>query len=100
MIPLVDVADGIEYSQQGITQLYERNIELLKDDSQDNVMITGDQVAPTSHVNLTRDGVIGLLMQTNYQRMKNPDKREKILSFQKWAKNTLGMVMDGKIQPA
>ena len=98
MIPLVDIAVGIGYSKQAINQLYERNLELLKDDSQDNVMITGDQVTATPHICLTRDGVIGLLMKTNYQRIKDSAKREKILSFQKWAKTTLGKVMEGTLQ--
>jgi len=98
MIPLVDIADGIGYAKQNILSLFERNSELLKEDSQDIIMITGDQVAPTPHTCLTRDGVIGLLMKTDYQRIKDPAKREKILSFQKWAKETLGKVMDGSLQ--
>lgn len=98
MIPLVDIADGIGYAKQNILSLFERNSELLKEDSQDIIIITGDQVAPTPHTCLTRDGVIGLLMKTDYQRIKDPAKREKILSFQKWAKETLGKVMDGKFQ--
>lgn len=98
MIPLVDIAEGIGYARQNILSLFERNSELLKDDAQDIVMITGDQAAPTPHTCLSRDGVIGLLMKTDYLRIKDQERREKILSFQKWAKTTLGKVMDGKLQ--
>lgn len=98
MIPLVDIAYGIGYARQNVHSLFERNSELLKDDSQDIIMITDDQVAPSPHTCLTRDGVIGLLMKMDYLRIRDDERREKILSFQKWAKETLGKVMDGKLQ--
>ncbi|MBN1166286.1 MAG: hypothetical protein JXA44_04055 [Methanospirillaceae archaeon] len=93
MIPLIDIATGIDYSRQAMRQLYERNFDLLKDDAQDIVMLSWGQIAPIPHICLNRDGVIGILMKLDYQRIKDPERRERIISFQKWAKHTLGKAL-------
>ena len=98
MIPLVDIAHGLGYDSQVIIRLYERNRELLEKYSQPTIMATGDQVAPVSHICLSRDGVLGLTMKLDYLRTKDPKKKSSILAFQEWAIETLGKVMDGKFQ--
>lgn len=100
IIPLVDIAHGIDHDPYELIRMYERNLELLKDDSQTVMMTTGNQVAERGHVCLTRDGVIGILMKMDYRRVRKEGKKEKIIAFQKWAIATLGQVMDGKVQPS
>lgn len=96
MIPLVDIAQGIGYERQTLRHLYERNEELLNNYSQGVMMTAPGSVAPTEHICLTRDGISGILVKVEYKRIKDPIKREKVLSFQKWAIETLGKVMEGK----
>ena len=97
-IPLCDIARGIDYPPHKLADLYERNQELLKDDAQTTMMVTGNQVAPIPHLCLTREGVIGIMMKLDYKRIKNPEKKEKVLEFQKWAKKTLNEIMQVQTQ--
>lgn len=96
IIPLIDIAKGVDYDSSGITRLYDRNSELLKDYAQTVVMTSGDQVAPTKHICVTKDGVIGILMKMDYIRIKNEDKRKRIVAFQKWAVDTITKIMKGE----
>lgn len=96
IIPLIDIAKGVEYDSAGITRLYERNSELLKDYARTVVMTSGDQVAPTKHICVTKDGVIGILMKMDYIRIKSEDKRKRIVAFQKWTVDTIGKIMKGE----
>lgn len=95
VIPLVDIAHGIGYAPNKLAELYERNQELLKDDAQTTMMVTGEQVAAIPHICLTREGIIGIMMKLDYLRIKDKEKKLKIITFQKWAKAKLA---DTRIQ--
>lgn len=97
MIPLVDIAHGIDYEPGNLKKIYDRNSKLLEKYSQTCMITSGAQVAPVPHICLTRDGVNGILMRLDYHRIKNEDKKQKILNFLDWSIETLGKVMDGKI---
>lgn len=95
LIPLVDIAAGLSYDAQGLKRIYDANSEMLGNLSQVVVTTTGNQVAPRDHVCMTRDGVIGIIVKLDYNRIKDPTKRQRIIEFQRWAAETLGKVMDG-----
>jgi len=95
MIPLVDIAHGIGYTPQTLTQLYERNSKLLDNYSQRCMIHAPGSVAPVEHLCLSRDGITGILIKIDYRRVKDPLKSEKILAFQKWVIEIIGKVMDG-----
>jgi hypothetical protein len=99
MIPLNDIAKGIGYARNNLQALYDRNSDLLKEHAQDIVMITGDQVAPTPHICLNRDGVIGILMKLDFLRIKDPEKKQRVIDFQKWAIETLARIVSGETVP-
>ena len=99
MIPLCDIAAGIGYDNKNLVALYHRNSDLLEEYSQDIIIMTGNQVAPTPHLCLNRDGVIGILMKLDYIRIKNPEKKQRVLSFQKWAVETLSKIVKGETIP-
>lgn len=89
VIPLVDIAHGTGYDPYELVRLHKRNLELLEEDTQTVMMTTGNQVAPIPHVCLTRDGIIGIMNKMDVLRIKDPVKKARILSFQRWAKKVL-----------
>lgn len=93
MIPLVDIALAIGYDRKSIRRHLDKDPELFSGMEGRVVTLTpgGDQELRC----LTRDGVIGLLMKLSASRIKDPEKRNRLITFQKWAIDTLGKVMDG-----
>jgi len=83
-IPINDIADGIDYDRSTLRQLYQRNEDLLKEFS-GKVMIPTTDGGIQSHICLTREGVIGILMKLDYNRIKSKEKKERIVKFQQWA---------------
>lgn len=88
-IPLTDIAKATGYDPSNMTRLYKRNKKLLEDNAQNVKLVSGDQVAPINHICLEREGVIGILMKLDYVRIKDPERKTKIIEFQKWAKKKL-----------
>lgn len=95
MFPIADIAGALKYDRQSLHGILERNSELFDGYRRVSVTLTGSD--PTKHTCLTRDGVIALLVKIDYQRIKDPTKRQRIIEFQRWAAETLGKVMDGTI---
>jgi len=83
-IPINDIADGIDYDRSTLRQLYQRNKKLLIEFS-GKVMIPSKDGGTQPHVCLTREGVIGILMKLDYNRIKSAEKKERIVKFQQWA---------------
>ena len=83
-IPINDIADGIDYDRSTLRQLYQRNEDLLKEFS-GKVMIPTTDGGMQPHVCLTREGVIGILMKLDYNRIKSTEKKDRIVKFQQWA---------------
>ena len=97
MIPLNDVADGIGIDRSGLRQLLKRNERVLSE-YVGKVMIpspSGEQET----VCLSRDGITGILMKMDISRMKDPQKRDKVVVFQKWAIETLSKIVKGETIP-
>lgn len=100
LIPITDIADGIGYDRSTLGQLLKRNDELFLE--YQGVVITttpcgpdGRGGGPQETVCLNRDGIIALMMILNLSRIKDSEKRAKILQFRKWAIETLGKIIDG-----
>lgn len=97
MIPVNDIADALEYSREVLRRLVNRNIEVLRPFVGKTVMVSPGGVQETLCAD--RDGVIGILMKLDYNRVKDPEKRQMIIEFQHWAIRKLGQIMAGEIQP-
>jgi hypothetical protein len=95
-MPLVDIAKSIGYDVQQLTRLYGRNLELLGNNAQVVMMTSGDQVAPTGHICLDREGVNGILLRLDYHRIKDEGKKKRIVAFQKWAIETISRIVSGE----
>jgi hypothetical protein len=68
IIPLIDIARGIGYEVQGLVRIYQRNSEFIGNKLYCLSMTSGDQVAPTPHFCLNRDGIIKTLARLDYHR--------------------------------
>lgn len=96
VIPLVDISDAIGYDRSNLNHLLKRNDAVFEGMKMVVVMTTIS--GPKEHVCLTRDGVIALLVKMDSQRIKEQEKKDRVVAFQRWAIETLGKVMDGKLQ--
>lgn len=94
-IPLVDIAKALEYDRGSLSHLLRKH-EALFEGMKGVVFLTTPGGIQKS-ICLTRDGIIGLLMKMDYQRAKNPMLAERLIKFQRWAIDTLGKVMDGRL---
>jgi hypothetical protein len=97
-IPLHDIARATGYDPDNLNRLFKRNRELLNENARNVKFASGDQVAPVSNICLDREGVMGILMKLDYVRIKDQERKDKILAFQRWAKTTLSeMQIQSKI---
>lgn len=96
VIPLNDVCDGIGLNRVAARQMIERNIELFKD-FQGSCVIQSPSGKQETIV-LTKDGIIGLLFKISVTKIAE-DKKKRVIDFQKWAINKLGiLISDGKVE--
>lgn len=93
LIPLNDIADGINYDRSGLHKIVKRNKQFWEFTCMVVTSMTGQR---REQLCLTRDGIIGLLMRLDIEKIKDPAKRERVIEFQRWAMKTLGQVMDGQ----
>jgi transposase len=99
VIPIVDIADAIEYSRQGLHQIVRRNEDVFQGWLV-NVTLTSSgpkNWKRTDATALTKEAIIAVLIKAVPSRVKNPEKREKIIKFQRWAIETLTAVLDGRL---
>jgi hypothetical protein len=93
MIPVNDIADALGYDRQPIHNIVKRNSELFE--PLKGIIVTMTPGGPQETLCLNRDGVIGLLMKLDYNRIKDAERRQLIIEFQRWAIETLGRILDG-----
>lgn len=96
MIPVNDIADALGYDRQPIHSIIKRYTELFE--PLQGIIVTMTPGGPQNTLCLKRDGVVGLLMRLDYNRIKDPARRSLIIEFQKWAIDTLGRIMGGDIK--
>ena len=96
LMPIADLAEASGLERSAIRKLLERNREIF--DKYTCKVIMSDQGQSRENTCLTRDGVNGLLMKSNYQRIKDPERRQRVIAFQAWAIDTLGKVMNGQLR--
>jgi hypothetical protein len=95
LMPLSDLATATGLNLQNLYRTLEKYSELLTPYT-GLVMMTNPGQGNREVLCLNRDGVTGILMRADYLRIKDPVKRNTILSFQRWAIEILGKVMDGQ----
>lgn len=93
MIPLVDIARAVGYDDRVLRLHIDREPALFE--GMEGRIVTMTPGGPQEVRCLTRDGVIGILMKLSSARIKNKEIRARVVSFQRWAIETLGKVMDG-----
>lgn len=91
VVSLSDIADYISYPKEALWRLID-NDTLLKEWSVIVVMSMTDG-KNYEVMALTLDGFIGLMVKINPKRVKNVERQERILAFQKWAIPTLRKIM-------
>jgi len=92
VIPIGDIALATGYDRRKLFQLIDRNKSVFS--GFEGVMIMGTPGGDQNVRYLTRDGVLGLLMKLSTGRIQDIERRERIITFQRWAIDTLGKVMD------
>lgn len=97
-IPLIDIADGVGLDRSGLRKLLKRNERILGNYVLRVIMSSSQGDVET--ICMTRDGVVGILMKTDFGKMKDPDKQANVISFQRWAIETLSKIISGEVIPA
>ncbi|NUN23961.1 MAG: hypothetical protein HUU09_10920 [Candidatus Jettenia caeni] len=91
VVALSDIAQYIGHQKDSIWKLINGDM-LLKEWSVISVMEMTDG-KNYEVMALTLDGFIGLMVKINPKRVKNVERQEKILAFQRWAIPTLRKIM-------
>ena len=94
MMPLNDIADGIGHDRSGLRKLFHRNEKILGEFG-GKVNLTSPQGVQETWC-LDRDGVIGILMKVDFVRIKDKAHQDRVISFQKWAIETLSKIISGE----
>ena len=95
MVPLNDIADALEYDRSVLHRLFKRNEMVLGRFSSMTIMVT--EAGARETLCLTRDGLNGLLMKLDFNRIRDEVKRQSIVGFQVWAIETLSHILDADI---
>lgn len=96
LMPLKDLAVASGLEREALRKLLNRNKELLAPYTCS--VISEEQGQRREITCLTWDGVNGLLMKSNYQRITDPVRRQRVIDFQAWAIKTLRQAMEGKLR--
>ncbi|MCD3340421.1 phage antirepressor N-terminal domain-containing protein, partial [Clostridium botulinum] len=92
VIPVSNIYNALGLSRQAVHQMLSRNKELFDGMVFNINMGDGDKIC------VNKEGIIGLLMKMQYERLKE-DKKQLVLQFQKWCMKTLNeIVSNGKVE--
>ncbi|MCD3330994.1 phage antirepressor N-terminal domain-containing protein [Clostridium botulinum] len=92
VIPVSNIYNALGLSRQAIHQMLDRNKELF------NGMVFNINMGDGDKICVNKEGIIGLLMKMQYERLKE-DKKQLVLQFQKWCMKTLSeIVSNGKVE--
>ncbi|MCR4293828.1 MAG: phage antirepressor N-terminal domain-containing protein [Candidatus Kuenenia sp.] len=91
VVSLSDIADYLGHDKKNLWRLIDEDT-LLKEWS---VMVVMTMTDGKNYevMALTLDGFIGLMVKINPKRVKNVERQERILAFQRWAIPTLRKIM-------
>ena len=87
MIPLNDIAEVIGYDRSTLRKLMNRNIKVLEEEVGKAVMDSPQ--GKQENIVISYAGTLSLLSKIDYLRIKDKDKANKIIEFQKWVKSSL-----------
>jgi prophage antirepressor-like protein len=99
LFPIPDIANAIGHSRQGIRQIIMRNQDILEGFF-DNVTLSKHlrgQGTPNV-IALTEEGLYIVLIKIIPSRIKDPEKRKKIIRFQRWVGQTLKAIRQGTLK--
>jgi len=93
LVPLPDIAGALDYDKMALWRIVDRNSEIFDQ----GIVVTTIPSAggPQKTICLNRDGVVGLLMKLATGRIKDPAKKQMVVSFQRWAIRTISEVLEG-----
>lgn len=96
LIPLVDVAEAIGYNPRWLRDIITRNPKLFEGylGRVTRPKSTGGRPAIQG---FTKEGIIAILLKVAPSRVKDSQKCDLILKFQRWAIETLTAVIDGRL---
>ncbi|MCL6558099.1 MAG: hypothetical protein K6U74_04715 [Firmicutes bacterium] len=90
-----DIADAITYDRRALHRTLRRNPEIFE--GMAGVVILTTPQGVQEHLAVNRDGLVGLLVKIEYKRVKDPEKRQLIIEFQRWAIKKLGQIVAGEL---
>jgi len=93
-LPIVDIAKGIGYDRRNLARLIETHKDMFEGNHEYLPLRSRGGIQKT--LCITRDGVIGVFMGLKINMIENKLKKSLIISFRKWALDTLGKAMDTK----
>ncbi len=91
VVSLSDIAEYLGHDKKGLWRLIDKDM-LLKEWSV-MVIMTMTNGKNYEVMALTLDGFFGLMVKINPKRVKNVERQERILAFQRWATPTLRKIM-------
>lgn len=102
-VPVPDVASAIGVPAETIRSLISRNREEFEDfftTANMNTVAGRNGIRGNPHTGLLNyQGVIGVIMFVSRDRMENPEARQNVLTFRRWALTTLRRAMEGQGAP-
>lgn len=93
-IPVIDIGKGIGYDRRNLSRLIDSHEDMFEDNKEYLPLKTRGGLQSTLCVN--RDGITTILMALRINMIEDEPKKALILSFRKWALDTLGKAMDHK----
>lgn len=104
-LPLVRLAEALDYDRQSLHDLINRNpvlksyvIRVSLTDSENKVP-SGRRSIASANTFILRPGAIGILIKLSTGHIKNPAKRERVEGFQHWALQELDQRLFGPPHP-
>ncbi|TEB10017.1 BRO family protein [Pelotomaculum propionicicum] len=97
LVPLPDIARALDYGKEVLWRVIDRNKKVFEE----GIVVTTlpSEGGPQKTTCLTRDGVVGLLMKLATNRIKDLEKRQLVVNFQRWAIRTIGQITRGELVP-
>lgn len=107
VVPVVDVATALGYRRIVLHRILDRNrdqfagleieVAVTATSSAANFFAKTDMLRPVRC--LTREGLVGLLMKLTAIRIADPERRARIVAFQRWAMRAIVALLDGTLPP-
>lgn len=95
VVPLNDVADALQYDRESMRQMVTRKRMISRHSTTCIIQAVDGKMRNT--LCLTYEGVIGVVINLEPERITDHQRRKWVEDFQDWAVNTLAKVMRGEV---